>query len=662
MLERSTALPAKFLAAIAAGVAVIFGALTFVPLWSTIELKGFDALTVITAPLRSSLPITIVGIDEASFAQVNKQWPWPRSLYGKLVDQLSKSGAMVIAFDMVFAEESTPEDVAVLGKAITRAGNVVLASDMGYQESKLIKLWMRVDPLPALKQAGATNGFANVEPDPDRALRTLPAGEDIFWRAIVARVNEKQPGLLSVAEPPERAMIRYVGPDHTFPYVSFYQALEADTMLPPDAFRDQIVLVGRDLKSNVDARMANGDDVFGTPFTMLTGWLTPGVEVHANILETVIKGDAVQRAPAWWDFALLATVLAAGALAMRRWRPAVSAIVAVAFMAAIAALDYALFTRMKIWLPAFAAMASVITLYVALGGVAFVSEIRRRSEMRRAFALYVSPEVVDHVMAHPESLALGGERRDVTMLFTDLAGFTTFTEQLGAEQVTRILNVHFSRATAIIKRHGGTVNRFIGDAIMAMWGAPLDDPQQAVHACLAACEMQEDLEKLRSEFKAEGLPEIRMRVGIHSCNAIIGNLGSSERFDYTAIGDGVNLAARLEGVNKLYGTGILASGETVGRVAGAVPMRIVDRVIVKGKSEPVDIYTPCSDLAVIEATARAIAAYRERRWEDSESIWRELQRKDSGDTLAAIYLERIKRCRTIAPGADWEGAVELEKL
>ncbi|HEX7559111.1 MAG TPA: CHASE2 domain-containing protein, partial [Usitatibacter sp.] len=150
MLERSTALPAKFLAAIAAGIAVIFGALGYITLWSTIELKGFDALTVLTAPQRSSLPITIVGIDEASFAQVNRQWPWPRSLYGKLVDQLSKAGAMVIAFDVLLADESTPEDVAALGKAISRAGNVVLASDMAYQESKLTRLWMRVDPLPAL--------------------------------------------------------------------------------------------------------------------------------------------------------------------------------------------------------------------------------------------------------------------------------------------------------------------------------------------------------------------------------------------------------------------------------------------------------------------------------------------------------------------------------
>jgi adenylate cyclase len=300
--------------------------------------------------------------------------------------------------------------------------------------------------------------------------------------------------------------------------------------------------------------------------------------------------------------------------------------------------------------------------YLSFGGMAFLVERRRKAEIRRAFSLYVSPEVVDHVMQHPERLALGGERRDVTLLFTDLAGFTTFTEQLGPEQVTRVLNVHFSRATAIIKRHGGTVNRFIGDAIMAMWGAPLDDPKQSIHACRAACEMQEDLELLRREFKAEGLPEIRMRIGIHSCNAIIGNLGSSDRFDYTAIGDGVNLAARLEGVNKLYSTGVLLSGETASRLEGEIHVRLVDRVIVKGKSEPVDIYTPSRDLALNETSGKAIEAYRARRWEESELLWREIQRRHPDDAIAAIYLERIQRCRISAPGVDGEGAVELEKM
>src|SRR5205085_7674889 len=254
------------------------------------------------------------------------------------------------------------------------------------------------------------------------------------------------------------------------------------------------------------------------------------------------------------------------------------------------------------------------------------------------------------------------ERREVTMFFTDLEGFTAMTERLGAEQVARILNMHFTRATAIIKRHGGTVNRFIGDAIMAMWGAPMDDPQQSVNACKAACEVQADMAELRKELVRQGLPEIRMRLGIHTCVAVIGNLGSSDRFDYTAIGDGVNLAARLEGVNKLYGTGILVSGETVEKVAGAVPMRLVDRVIVKGKSEPVDIYTPCEDGALIEMTAGAVAAYRERRWEASELMWQEILKRHPDDGVCAVYIERIARCRIVAPAPTWQGAVELEKL
>jgi adenylate cyclase len=195
-----------------------------------------------------------------------------------------------------------------------------------------------------------------------------------------------------------------------------------------------------------------------------------------------------------------------------------------------------------------------------------------------------------------------------------------------------------------------------------MWGAPLEDPRQAEHAIRAAIEVQEDMEALRAELRSQGLPEIRMRVGIHSCNAIIGNLGSDDRFDYTAIGDGVNLAARLEGVNKLYHTGILTSGETAARVHDAVPMRIVDRVIVKGKSEPVDIYTPCADLAVNELTGRAVAAYRAQRWEEAEALFRELLARNADDGVASVYVERIRHLRVMAPAADWGGAVELEKL
>jgi adenylate cyclase len=265
-------------------------------------------------------------------------------------------------------------------------------------------------------------------------------------------------------------------------------------------------------------------------------------------------------------------------------------------------------------------------------------------------------------MEHPERLKLGGERREVTTMFTDLEGFTTLSERLEAEQVARILNLHFTRATAIVKRHGGTVNRFIGDAIMATWGAPLADAEQALHACRAACEMQADMDAQRAELAAEGLPPIRMRIGIHTCIAVVGNLGSSDRFDYTSIGDGVNLAARLEGVNKLYGTGILLSAETARRLEGRLGVRAVDRVIVKGKSEAVEIFTPCADAALNELNARAIAAWRERRLDESESCWRQVLAALPGDGVARVHLERIAASRAASPGAAWRDAVELEKL
>ena len=661
MLEPSAQPNTRTLAALAATVAGALALLSTTTLWKQFELKGFDALTVASAPGQSSLPITIVAIDEASFKQVGLQWPWPRSMHGKLVDQLAKSGALVVAFDILFPEAAGEAEDREFADAIKRAGNVVIASDRIYQESAYARQWLRVEPLPIFTAAGADTGFALVSLDPDLVVRQMPSGHDVFWRAILRRANERQPGLLSVPDLAPDAMIRYNGRDRTFPYVSYYQALKADTHLPPDAFKDQIVIVGRDVKATTDQGSAQSD-LFATPFTSHTGWLTPGAEIHANILEAALRGDALTRAPASWSIALVLLVTVGCALLMKRWRPLASGLATVAVIVALGGLAAVLYLQMKLWLPVFAAMASAAGIYASFGAVAFLTESRRRAEMRRAFSLYVSPEVVDHVLAHPEKLRLGGERREITCFFSDLEGFTTITEKIGAEQVARVLNMHFTRATAIIKRNGGTVNRFIGDAIMAFWGAPIDDPQQADHAVRAACEIQEDMNDLRVQLALEGLPEIRMRIGIHSCVAVIGNLGSTDRFDYTAIGDGVNLAARLEGVNKLYKTEILVSGETARRLDASIPLRMVDRVIVKGKSEPVDIYTPSVDEVLNEASLRAVAAYRARRWAESEAALRELLSHHPLDGIATMYLKRVEAHRASAPHPDWAGAVELEKL
>ncbi|HUI98806.1 MAG TPA: adenylate/guanylate cyclase domain-containing protein [Usitatibacter sp.] len=662
MFDRASALPAKLLLAIALAVALAFIAAPFAIPWHVLELKGFDALTRATAPNATRFPITIVAIDEASFANIRKQWPWPRALYGRVIDQLVKSGALVVALDVTLSEPSNqgPADDQALAAAIRRAGNVVLASERQYEETEVSRQWLRVDPLPEFLAAGAANGYVNIEYDPDTVVRRIPYAADAFWKKIVERLQQLQPGLVNARIPERGALFRFAGGDHTFPYVSFYQVLDAGKYLPPDAFRDQIVLIGRDVKATVDARLATGD-LFATPFTGTGGGLMPGVELHANALETAFGGAAIDPAPAWASPALVLLVVALCAGAMWRWRPLPGAAVVAIVLAALGALDWALFRHANLWLPVFAAMSSAVSMYLAYGGVAYVIERRRRGEIRRAFSLYVSPEVVDHVMAHPERLALGGERREVTMMFTDLAGFTTLSERIEAEKVAQILNLHFTRATAIVKRHGGTVNRFIGDAIMAMWGAPVDDPDHAYHATAAAIEMQRDLGELRADLAARGLPEIRMRVGLHSCVAVIGNLGSSDRFDYTAIGDGVNLAARLEGVNKLYGTGILLSGETAARIGARLGLRAVDRVIVKGKTEAVEILTPCEEPAVLEANARAIAAWRERRFDESEREWRRILAIHADDGIARLYVERIAAARAGAPEALHE-AVELEKL
>ena len=655
----SSTLSAKAAALIGGAVAVVFGALSFLPAWQTLERKGFDLLSVQTAPMHSNLPITIVAIDEQSIAALG-QYPWPRVTYAKLLEKLQQAGAMLVVFDVIVSEPSNagPEDDAAFARAIAKSGNVVLAADRVYEESAHGRRFIRVEPREEFRRAGATTGLAIVNFDPDFVVRNIPQGDDVFWRVMIRRVNEQHPGMLDFAEPDRRAMIRYAGPDHTFPFLPFYQVLDG---LPAGALQDNIVIVGRNLRASTDQSAAQSD-LFYTPFTSSTLWLMPGAEIHANILESVVRGDTLAPASDSARLLLLIVVAAGATWAMRRWRPAPSALAAAAIVLAIAAIDWALFAKLRTWLPVFAAMSSVVATYLVFGAVVFIAEQYRKAEIRRAFSLYVSSEVVDHVLAHPERLKLGGERREVTLLFTDLKGFTTLSEQLGAEEVAKILNLHFTGATGIVKRNGGTVNRFMGDAVMAMWGAPVDNAEQALHAVRAACQMQEDIARLRERLRAQGLPEIAMRIGIHSCVAVVGNLGAADRFEYTAIGDGVNLAARLEGVNKLYGTGILVSGDTAAKVGASVPMRLVDRVIVKGKSEAVDIYTPCEDGALAEMTAGAVAAYRERRWEASELMWQEILKRHPEDGVCAVYIERIARCRIVAPAPTWQGAVELEKL
>ncbi|MDP2829985.1 MAG: adenylate/guanylate cyclase domain-containing protein [Sulfuricellaceae bacterium] len=639
----------------------IMVAVSLTAVWQQLELKLLDSMTVGAAPNRSEFPITIVGIDEASFSELGLQWPWPRRLHAELVNQLAAAGAAVIVFDIVFSEASNKEDDELFADAIYRAGNVVLAADRVYRESSSLRQWIRLDPLPIFLDAGAQVGLATVTLGPDLVVRQIPESSDALWRSMVVRLIQMNPEVGANLNIKPGSYIRYVGGDHTFPYVSYHEVVKPTGIIPADYFKGQVVIVGRDVKASPDVESAQAD-LFATPFLASTGWLTPGAEVHANILETAFGKGAITRLPEGAVAALLAFVAVLSAVAMRRWRPIWSLFLGVAIAGMLALVVWGAFLKLSLWVPAGSSLAVIPLMYLSLGGYSYLAEQARKKELIRTFSLYVTPQVVDELVAHPERIKLGGERREVTIMFTDLAGFTTISEALSPERVTHLLNRHFTDMTDVVLEYNGTVARFIGDAIMAFWGAPLDDDDQAYHAVAAAIAMQKAMNTMRETFAKEGLPQIYMRIGIHSGSAVVGNLGSAKRFDYTAIGDDVNLAARLEGINKLYGTNIMVSDDTARRIEGRITLRPIDKVIVKGKSQAVEVFSPCDDPKVIELSGQAIRLFRNQKWDAAESHLRELLAIVPEDDIAKLYLERIAALRIAPPPANWDGAMELEKL
>jgi adenylate cyclase len=282
--------------------------------------------------------------------------------------------------------------------------------------------------------------------------------------------------------------------------------------------------------------------------------------------------------------------------------------------------------------------------------------------VQTAFSRYVSPELVEQIVADPAKLALGGEQREITVLFTDLAGFTKLTEKHPPPVVQQVLFRHFTAMTEVIHAHKGTVVQFIGDAVMAFWGAPLDDADHALHAVQAAIGMQRAMDQLRLELRAQGLPEIHMRIGVNTCEAIVGNMGSATRLAYTAMGDGVNEASRLEGANKFWKTPILVSGDTVAKLGGRIPMRRVDRIRVSGKTEAADVYTPCEDASLNERTAAAFDAYLKRDWEAAAKGYEAMLADNPEDGVARRLLERIEGWRARPADARPEEGVALDKL
>lgn len=637
---------------------LLVGAATFTPPWHALEFKTFDVLTALAAPHRSALPVVILAIDEPTFQELQQAWPFPRSVHGRVLARLREEGAVAVGLDVVFADPSSETEDAALAQALAEAGPVVLASTREKIDSGAAVLWTDVLPLQRFLDAGADAGDAVVEPDDDFVVRRAGLSREGFALRLAQRAAEAR-GLAPVLH--HFDWIGYRGPRGTFDTRSYYQALEPG-LLPPGFFKGKIVLVGRSARTAVELARTQVD-LFNSPFGTTGGdRLFPGVELQATLLDNYLTGSGLSGVSDAWTVALTLALLPVLLWANRRLHPAGAAAFTAALVLAMGAAAWWLFAALRLWWPPLLPAVGAVAVHGAAALVGYATMRQRARQTRAMFAQYVPPAVVSRLIAQPELMRLGGEAREVTLIFTDLANFTTLSEQLTAEQTVDLLTTYFNAMTPIVHASGGTVDKFIGDALMAFWGAPMADPHHAEHAVRAAIAMQQAMQPLAEDLRSRGLPPIHMRIGLHTGRVVVGNVGSTQRFAYTAIGDAVNLAARLEGANKAFGTGILLSAATAAQLPPSVQLRALDDVVVKGRAESVRVFTPCDDAAVCVASAAALDAFHARDWVRALQHLDEVLQRLPGDAAAQRLRERVDAAQALPEGEAWSPAVALDKL
>ncbi len=707
----STLLEHRYLFALAIGLAVGLLALplAFLGPIHTVELKSLDhRFRLYADPGAASKDIVLVAVDEASLETFGR-WPWPRDRHGYLVQFLKAAGARAIVFDILFMEPDQNEEEfdQVFADSVAAAGNVflpfLLDSAPGRKPSAgPAKALLPLDrpreqaqsatrdeagfklPIPALAEAARGLGFINFDPDPDgvsrrvRPWRPAQGGAAMQLATAVARFLLGAEGArvedgrftLGRASAPltgEQGMVlNWHGTlaQRAYPAYSAGAVLRSyaerqrgeHPFLDPALFKDKIVFIGTTAAGTYDLRAIPLE-----PFT-------PGVLIHMTALDNLLASDALRRAPFW---ALAATSLvlclglAFGFAATSRTALKVGLGLAAA-LAYYGVVSYA-FARHRLWLDLVVPEGALALTYTLSATAEYLREGRQRRLLRSAFDRYMAPEVVDEIMRHPESVKLGGEKKELTVFFSDVAGFTNISEQLSPEVLVEIINQYLTLMTGIILGRRGNVNKYLGDGIMAIFGAPRGDPDHAVQACYAALDVQAAHEPLNRDLAARGFKPLTTRIGINSGPIVVGNMGSQVRMEYTAMGDSVNLASRLEGANKFYHTLILLGPRTYELACGEFEAREVDLLRVKGKDQPVAVYELMGRKGSLSDTRRrlvdryleGLAAYKRRDFRSALERFTEALALDPADGVCQVYRDRARGYLAVPPPEDWDGVYEL---
>lgn len=561
----------------------------------------------------------------------------------------------------------------------TRFPEITVRGRDGVDVSRLLGAARVHTSLQTLARAAAGVGHVNFVPDGDGGFRRIPLALRLGERAAPALSVVVLQRFLGVStpivtlgpgnaatlalgereiplEPRGDLRIDFAGPPGTFPTISAAAVL--DGSVDPERLRNRIALV---------APTAVGFDSRPTPFS----GSAPGVEIHASVIDDLLHQHLLRRPPRSTALEIAVILgLAAAIGGLLRLHVATGAAGALLLGSGYLAFTQHLFANRGFVMDAVLPVVTVVVCTLAGTLRQYLAEARDRRLVRQAFQQYLDPGVVELVARDPERLKLGGERRMVSILFTDIQGFTRIAEALEPEELADLVTHHLDTETEIVFRHAGLVDKYIGDAMMAFWGAPLDQPDHAARACGAALDMVLAHDAARAEQAARGWPPVNVRIGVATGEAVVGNFGSARRFTYTALGDTVNLAARLEGLNKAYGTRVLIAEDTRRAVGDRYVCRPVDRVRVQGKTRPVEVHEVLGrrdDDADGQLTARAtafavaLAAYRSRDWATANAAFAALEATTPGDPLVAEYRTRCAALAAAEPPADWDGVFDAPK-
>jgi adenylate cyclase len=626
---------------------------------------GLDQLFLLRGPRTPPVEVCVVAIDDDSYGVLERDntLPWPRGLHAELIRTLKREGARVVAFDVLFTDPGAdPEQDAALTAALAESKNVVLGASMELTQDPLFNEARLLEPLERFKQAAAAVAEVNLSTDSDGVLRyAWPAREGRPGLALAA--YELATGDTSQRTTDAR-QLDYYGPARTIKTVSIYQALDPKRYLPPGFFKDKLVFVG--VSMGAAAGLAQKDE-FLTPYRGAHGSMTFGVEIHATLAANLLEHREVKLFDRRLEMLLLLLLPLVSTLTFMYLRPMAGGAAFLALLAAPWVMAYFAFKTANLWIPV--VIPSAIQLPVSYGLSLiwyYLTTVRDREKIKRAFGLYLSPEMIRRIAEDPDAVNLGGQELVGTAVFTDIKGFTSIAEGMSAEATAAMLNAYFSDATRHVFDAGGTLIKYIGDAVFAIWGAPIRRDDHATQACVAALA----LARAQEANGGDGSPVARLvtRIGVHTGPMLVGNLGSAQRFDYTAIGDAVNLASRIEGLNKAFGTRALASGETIRSTDGRFVTRPLGRVRVVGRHEPVELHellatrdeTGRGDAVFLDAFAAARADFEAGRFDRAAAGFRAALARSGGKDQASVFFLQSAERLAAAPPPGWDGVIVFE--